>query len=197
MEMLHRDGRLRDFEMKFRTSAGVERDMLVNCEIIAHGGEAAVLNVAVDITERKELEAHQKARREEAEALARAKDEFLAMLGHELRNPLGTITNSLAVLGRRIADDERRRVLDIIGRQAGHLNRLVDDLLDVARVTSGKIDLRLAVQDLRELADRCVAALRNAGRTSAHRVTVHGDGVSVLVDPYASSRSSRISSTTR
>jgi PAS domain S-box-containing protein len=183
VDVLEREGRVRDFEMKFRNKAGVERHMLVNCEVIAHGGEPAVLNVAIDITERKDLEAYQKARREEAETLTRAKDEFLAMLGHELRNPLGTITNSLAVLNHRVADDALRRVTDIIGRQTAHLTRLVDDLLDVARVTSGKVDLRLAVHDLRELAGRCVDALGEAGRTAGHRVAVEGESVSVLVDP--------------
>jgi PAS domain S-box-containing protein len=123
---LHREGRVRDFEMQFRKKTGECRHVLVNCEIFGHGGEPAVLNVAIDITERKELEARQTARREEAETLTRAKDEFLAMLGHELRNPLGTITNTLAVLNRRAGDAELQRLTALIGRQTSQLTRLVD-----------------------------------------------------------------------
>src|SRR5437762_1941398 len=120
---------------------------------------------------------------EEAETLTRAKDEFLAMLGHELRNPLGAITIALAVLNRRVGDEELGRLTAIIGRQTAHLTRLVDDLLDVARVTSGKIDLRLALHDVHELARRCVDALVDAGRTAVHSVTVEGESVRVLADP--------------
>jgi PAS domain S-box-containing protein len=180
---LRRDGHARDLEMTFRTKAGEVRTVLVNSEVITSGGEPAALNVYVDITERKQAEAEQEARRAEAETQARAKDEFLAMLGHELRNPLGTITNALAVLNRRAGDQELRRFTTIIGRQAAHLTRLVDDLLDVARVTSGKIDLRSEPVELRALARRCVDALAQAGRTGEHLVTVEGDALHVYGDP--------------
>jgi CheY-like chemotaxis protein/nitrogen-specific signal transduction histidine kinase len=142
-----------------------------------------VLSVSHDITERKQADAERESRREEAESHSRSKDEFLAMLGHELRNPLGTITNTLAVLDRMVGDPDTRRLLDIIGRQTSHLGRLVDDLLDVARVTSGKIDLRLRPLDLRALAQGCVDALVQAGRTPAHQVTVEGPAVHVSGDP--------------
>ena len=180
---LRRDGHARDYEVVFRTKAGEIRTVLVNSEVITYGGEPAALNVYVDITERKQAEAEQEARRAEAETLARAKDEFLAMLGHELRNPLGTITNALAILNRRAGDEELRRFTTIIGRQATQLTRLVDDLLDVARVTSGKIDLRSEPVELRALARRCVDALAEAGRTGEHHVTVEGDAVRVYGDP--------------
>jgi PAS domain S-box-containing protein len=183
VQRLQREGRARDFEVLLRTKTGEERTVLVSCEVITHGGEPASLNVYVDITERKELEAQQEARRAEAETVVRAKDEFLAMLGHELRNPLGTITNALAVLNRRAGDEELRRFTTIIGRQAGHLSRLVDDLLDVARLTSGKIELRREHVDLRDLARRCIEALTEAGRTEAHRVTAAGESVQVFGDP--------------
>ncbi|HYE93363.1 MAG TPA: PAS domain S-box protein, partial [Terriglobales bacterium] len=98
VEELNRDGRVRDFEMVFRTRHGLLRHTVVNADVITYRGEWAVLNVVLDITERKLLEAHEQARRKEAESLGRAKDEFLAMLGHELRNPLGTIVHALAVL---------------------------------------------------------------------------------------------------
>ncbi len=182
-EALDAEGRARDFEVTFRTKAGEQRQLLVNSEIITYGGEDAVLSVSLDITERKQLEAEREARRMEVERESQAKDEFLAMLGHELRNPLGTITNALGVLNRVLADEQTRRLTGIIGRQATHLTRLVDDLLDVARLTSGKIDLRLGTPDLRELAAGCLDSFTEAGRTVAHRIVVEGDSVWVKGDP--------------
>jgi PAS domain S-box-containing protein len=188
--LLHTEGRVRDFEVAFRTRAGDERRLLVNSEVITFGGEPAVLSVSIDITERSELEVQSQARREEAEALARslqatnrAKDEFLAMLGHELRNPLGTLSNAVAVLKRLDGDETTRHVVAIIERQSAQLTNLVKDLLDVARVTSGKVDLQRRPVDLRVLAGRCLDALAHAGRTDRHGVSVHGEAVHVAADP--------------
>jgi len=73
----------------------------------------------------------------------RLKDEFLASLGHELRNPLAPIRTSMQVLSRRLPDvPEVNKITDLVERQVAHLTRLVDDLLDVARVTSGKVTLQ-------------------------------------------------------
>jgi PAS domain S-box-containing protein len=174
---------VRDLEAHFRTKGGGEIVAIAAADLVVVEGSTCILTSLMDITERKQLEAERDARRMEAERESRAKDEFLAMLGHELRNPLGTITNTLSVLNRLLSDDELRRLTAIIGRQATHLSRLVDDLLDVARLTSGKIDLRLATTDLRELATRCVDSLTDAGRTAAHRIVVEGDSVSVKGDP--------------
>jgi PAS domain S-box-containing protein len=189
LRQLQREGRVRDFEVGFRTRAGEERRMLVNSEVITFGGEPAVLSVSLDITERAQHEARGLERREQAEALARslqaetrAKDEFLAMLGHELRNPLGTLSNAVAVLERLGGDETMRHVVAIIGRQTGHLARLVDDLLDVARVTSGKVDLQRGTVELHGLAGRCVDALAQAGRTERHDVRLGGPPVHVHAD---------------
>ena len=108
--------------------------------------------------------------------------EFLAILSHELRNPLGAITNALGVMDRLATSQDLRKAADIIGRQATRLTRLVDDLLDVARVTSGKIVLRLEPVDLLELTERCASALREAGRARDHRFEVDGDSVLVHGD---------------
>jgi PAS domain S-box-containing protein len=177
-QLIARD-QVRDFEVTFRTKTGEERQLLTNSEVITYEGEPAVLSVSVDITERKHLEAQREARREEAETLTRTKDEFLAVLSHELRNPLGAITNALGVLDRIATSDALRSVVGIIGRQTTRLTRLVDDLLDVARVTSGKIALRLEPVDLRELAERCVRGLREAGRAQQHQVVVEGNSIRV------------------
>ena len=183
VKRLDAEGRARDVEVTFSTKSGEPRHLLVNAETITYGGAPAVLNVSLDITERKQIDAQREARRAEAETLARAKDEFLAMLGHELRNPLAAITNALAVLDHLVADADVRRVTGIIDRQTAHLSRLVDDLLDVARVTSGKIELRPQLLDLRELAVRSLEALRQAALTGRHQVEVEGEPVHVHGDP--------------
>jgi PAS domain S-box-containing protein len=178
---LREEGRVRDFEVTFQTRRGPRR-LLVNSDVITFGGEPAVLSVSVDITERTQEEALSRARGDEAEAANRAKDEFLAMLGHELRNPLGTITNAVTVLERLTADESIRRLTAIISRQTSHLTRLVDDLLDVARVTSGKITLQADPVELHALAGRCLETLAHAGRAQEHRVALHGGPVHVLGD---------------
>src|SRR4029077_7511043 len=189
LRQLRGEGRVRDFEVGFRTRAGDERRMLVNSEVVTFGGEPAVLSVSLDITERTQHEARVLERREQAEALARslqeetrAKDEFLAMLGHELRNPLGTLSNAVAVLERLGGDETVRHVVAIIGRQTGHLARLVDDLLDVARVTSARVDLQRGTVELHALAGLCVDALAQAGRTERHDVRLDGQPAHVHAD---------------
>jgi PAS domain S-box-containing protein len=183
VELLERDQRVRDFEMLFRTKQGEHRHFLVNADVLTYAGGPAVLNVGLDITERNVLEQQREVRREEVEMLSRAKDEFLAMLGHELRNPLGTITNTLAVMKNGGGDVDLARLMAVIARQTTHLTRLVDDLLDVARVTSGKIELRPELVDLRALAHQCVDALAEAGRTATHRVALEGPALRVEGDP--------------
>lgn len=86
--------------------------------------------------------------RREAEAASRAKDEFLAILGHELRNPLAPITSALALLDAR-REPAAKREREIIGRQVEHLSRLVDDLLDVSRIVRGRVEIARARLDLR------------------------------------------------
>ena len=91
----------------------------------------------------------------------RRKDEFLAVLSHELRNPLAPIQNSLHILERAApGGDQARRSLEIIRRQATHLSRLVDDLLDVTRIARGKIELRRARVDAREVVRRAAEDFR-------------------------------------
>ncbi|QDF04611.1 hybrid sensor histidine kinase/response regulator [Myxococcus xanthus] len=108
----------------------------------------------------------------EAEAANLAKDQFLAMLGHELRNPLSAITSGVKVLSVTEDAASRERARALVERQAFHLARLVDDLLDVERVSSGRILLQKQTMDLSECVRRAVAALESSGRTQAHQVEV-------------------------
>jgi signal transduction histidine kinase len=94
----------------------------------------------------------------ELEEADRRKDEFLALLGHELRNPLAPIVTSLELLRSRSSlDDDMRRACHTLDRQVAHLTRLVDDLLDVSRITSGKVELRRQRFPLGEVLDRAAA----------------------------------------
>ena len=128
--------------------------------------------------------ASEQAARAEAEAASRAKDDFLAMLGHELRNPLGAISSAAHVLDVADADPERRqRAREIVERQASHLARLVDDLLDSARVATGKIALTRTPLDLAQVVHQCVAVLTGAGRADDRAITVDAQPVWVSADP--------------
>ena len=134
------------------------------------------------LVERERAAAELRERAEHTERLNRAKDEFLAMLGHELRNPIGAITGAVGVLDRVGGREaEVRRVFEVIERQTRHLGRLVDDLLDVSRVTSGRIVLDRRPLNLGEIVTRCVSTVP-AGRADDPRITVTADAVWVLGD---------------
>jgi two-component system CheB/CheR fusion protein len=108
------------------------------------GGQVyRVGGIAVDITARKEAEVALKNQAEQLKESDRRKDEFLAMLAHELRNPLAPILTALKVLKlSKEGDPAAEQARQMMERQVRHLARLVDDLLDVSRITSGKIQLR-------------------------------------------------------
>jgi signal transduction histidine kinase/ActR/RegA family two-component response regulator len=129
------------------------------------------------------LLAGEHAARSQAEAANRGKDEFLAMLGHELRNPLAAIATAVHLLETPgVPDAATRRAREIIGRQNAHLARLVDDLLDVARVTSGKIVLDRHPLELSEAVRRAMTALAASGRTERHKVGLDLEPVWADVD---------------
>jgi signal transduction histidine kinase/CheY-like chemotaxis protein len=117
------------------------------------------------------------AERQRAEAALReadrAKDEFLAMLGHELRNPLGTLGSSLQLIKTPDADAATvSGAWDVMHRQVQHMARLVDDLLDVARVTQTQIDLRRDILDLKAIVRRAIDAFEPTVAARAQTLTL-------------------------
>jgi signal transduction histidine kinase len=121
--------------------------------------------------------------RKEAEQANRAKDEFLAMLGHELRNPLNAIASATSVLGHVGTEaPQATRSREIISRQLVSLRELVDDLLDVARVTSGKIVLNTRPLDLGRTVHATIAVMRAAGRLSRHHLDADIGEAWILAD---------------
>jgi PAS domain S-box-containing protein len=144
-------------ETVLRTSDGTEVPAHITASRFG-GAPAHICLVVTDLTEQKRqaareaMFAREEAARAEAEAANRAKDQFLNMLSHELRNPLGVILNGIEVLDQTGSqEDGPVRIREIIRRQAQHLGRLLEDLLDVARVGQGKIDLRQRPLDLADV----------------------------------------------
>jgi PAS domain S-box-containing protein len=144
------------------------------------GRVAGVVLVFRDAAERRRLE------RERAEALeherqaladaARRKDEFLALLAHELRNPLGPVRNAARALRRRPDPDTLARAGELIERQTAHLARLVDDLLDAARISRGKVRIRAARLDLAGLVNRVADEYRPVLEQAGLTLTAAADG---------------------
>lgn len=119
-----------------------------------------------------------------AEQQNRAKDEFLAMLGHELRNPLAAIVNATTVMAREGMPAEAiERARDIITRQSGHLTRIVDDLLDMGRVHSGKILLERRALRLDQIVDAYMAAVAQTENAAHHAISVDTEPACVDADP--------------
>src|SRR5579871_5717029 len=121
-------------------------------------------------------------REQQREALAaqlrhadRAKDEFLAMLAHELRNPLAPLRNASELLERTLPSDSRHRnFVGIVRRQADQLSRLVDDLLDVSRITQGRIELQREPVAVSGVIDQAIESAEPLIRQRGHEVSVSG-----------------------
>lgn len=138
--------------------------------------------IARDITLQRHAERELKLLYVEAEQANRAKDEFLAMLGHELRNPLGAISSALYLLEHDAGGHAGQLARAVLQRQVGNLNRLIDDLLDMGRLVTGKILLRKAPLDLSESVSRTVASLRASGRFEFHDVSLQAESVWIEAD---------------
>ena len=113
----------------------------------------------------------------------RQKDDFIATLGHELRNPLGAIVAATSVLQQRAANDQGAvRALDIIARQSKHMARLADDLLDVARIESGQLELDRRVVDVRAIVAETVESRRAQIERRRHSLNVEIGADPILID---------------
>jgi PAS domain S-box-containing protein len=179
------------------------------CQVIRdeHGTPLFLQGIAYDITESKkahellqgvsqELELRVQKRTAElsqevqrrqllADQLAeegKRKDQFLAVLAHELRNPLAPVLPALDLLRQEDVDPEERRwAIDMIGRQVGQMARLIDDLLDVSRISRGKVTLEHSVLDLTVVANRAIGMVRPLLQERQHKLIVQEAPEPILV----------------
>jgi PAS domain S-box-containing protein len=173
------DGTAHAIEFRVLAADGRYHDVLGRA-VPVHDAEGRLrewVGTLTDITERKSLE---RELRERADALAEAdrrKDEFLAMLGHELRNPLAPMVNALAILrARGLAGPHGERLRDLLERQVRHLARLVDDLLEMSRITRGEILLRIDRVDVGAVVARAAESVRPLLEERRHELVVRLPG---------------------
>jgi len=149
----------------------------------ASGVVIGASKIARDVTDRKRAEAERILLLEEAQAANRAKDDFLAMFGHELRNPLAAVATAAEVLDFARTLDDIQRPRDVIKRQVAHLKRLIDDLLDAARVRAGKIVLDRRPVNLAEAVEQALSVVRGSSPSGRHVIGTQLDEVGVDADP--------------
>jgi PAS domain S-box-containing protein len=146
-------------------------------------GERYFTGIVRDITERKRLEQEVQDRMQELAEADRQKNEFLAMLAHELRNPLAPMRNSLHLLKMQGANEEMtQHAREVMERQLQNLVRLVDDLLDLARIIRGQIDLRRELIDLAVVVARAIEIARPVIDAHGHELDVALPEPAVWVD---------------
>src|SRR5581483_2137176 len=158
-----------DTELCLEHGTAGERWIQIKAKVFpSDDGGRLVAGAVVDVTKERRLQAEREAAlaalRRSDEALREAndrKDEFLAMLGHELRNPLSPIKNAVFILQKSgPADPTLDRARAIIDRQVDHMTRLIDDLLDVSRITQGKIALQRSAVTLSEIVEQAIEITR-------------------------------------
>jgi PAS domain S-box-containing protein len=149
----------------------------------AAGRPMAFATVSQDVTQRRRLEQNLRSLAADLSEADRRKNEFLAILAHELRNPLAPISNAARAL--RIGGSDRealRAASETLERQVAQMARLVDDLLDMSRITRGKIELRKERVELTPIVDQAVEAVRAQYRSMNHELTVAVPPTPILLD---------------
>lgn len=160
---------VRNIETVRQAKDGTKMPVLLTLSLLTEedGHPVAMASIAKDIKRLKDAE-------RQAREAVRRRDHFLAMLSHELRNPLAAVINASRLLDRVSATNPEaiRQACEVILRQGGQMSRLLDDLLDVSRVTQGKIQLRQTVCDITKMVDDAIECLQSRIDQRQHELTV-------------------------
>ena len=174
LQRLRRGEMLYDQPARLRCKDGSVKHVLIHSNALWEDGKFVHTRCFTrDVTERKRLEEELQRRLTQLMDMDRRKDEFLAMLGHELRNPLAAVRNVTELL-RRIgrSDPDYQQRCEMLGRQVQQMARLVDDLLDASRITQGKITLREEPLEFMAIVARAIETTRSVINARGHRLSV-------------------------
>ncbi len=165
-----------EIEYRYEHPEAGERWIYSKAGLVEHAGHRHIVGICLDVTERRRAE-------EALKDVNRRKDEFLAMLAHELRNPLAPIRNAAQLLNLHSSGrPEIEWARAVIERQTTHLARLVDGLLDVSRMVSGQITLKKKPVELAEVVQDAVESSRPLIRLRKHHLTVQLPDEPVLLE---------------
>jgi PAS domain S-box-containing protein len=180
MNELQADRTVRNKEFRFRVKDGGERVGLFSADVIVLRGQSCLLSVLDDITERKQAE---QALRQQREALiaanmaleraTRLKDEFLASMSHELRTPLNAILGLSEALQEQVygaVTDKQKKSLGTIEQSGRHLLELINDILDLSKIESGKMELQIEPVPVQRLAESSLVFLRQLAQSKKIRI---------------------------
>jgi PAS domain S-box-containing protein len=175
-----RDGRCEDEGWRVRKDGSrFWANVVISAFRDGAGALVGFVKVTRDLTDRRAAE-ETAAARKAAEQANRSKDEFLAMLGHELRNPLAPILTALQLMKLRGTPHTREQ--DVIERQVHHMMHLIDDLLDIARITRGTIELNRRRVDLRGVLAGAIEIASPLLEQRAHRLDLHVPDAPITID---------------
>ena len=186
-------GSVSELLLDVRQHQGGKLPMLFNAVRREHAG-VQYDEIAVFVaTDRRKYEQHLQLARSDASALNaqlaaadRRKDEFLATLAHELRNPLAPMRNVLEVLNlARLDDPQLNWARDVLGRQVSHMTHLVDDLMEVSRITQGRLQLRRQSVELAPVLDMALHSVETIALQAGHRIHVQQPPDPVWLDADA------------
>jgi two-component system CheB/CheR fusion protein len=183
--LLRQEGEVRDYDVEHLFERIGWRSMRLNADVMPRLGRADLILVSIeDVTDLRKAEMAAQSRADDLAEDHHRKDEFLAMLGHELRNPLAALVNGVELL-EQAGRPDLEPIRAMMGRQTGRMTAMLDQLLDVARVISGKLELVREAADIVEAARSAVESVKPLLEAAGHELTlslppagavlVHGD----------------------
>lgn len=185
--LLRENGRVDDFETQFRRSDGEYDWLLLSCRIITYEGEEVILGTGFVINERKEAEALLRQAKEDAEAAAQMKSEFVAVVSHEVRTPMNGVLGMARLLRDTDLDAEQREYVNTVVLSGESILRIVDDLLVVSKLEAGKLELEAIPFAVEDIVDRSVSMLASQADEKGlqlHSTTAREVPKVVIGDPY-------------
>jgi len=184
-EKLLKEGSVVGYEKAFMHPDG-ERTYFLGAAALLEPGSNAHVRIALDLTKLKRSEHEREVLVAQLRQADQRKDEFLAVLAHELRNPLAPIRNSLEVVKRSPADgDLLRTTIETMERQVNHMVRLIDDLFDVSRITHNRLELRRATCDLKSIIAQALQTIRPLADARHHTIEVQSPDEDIVLDADA------------
>ncbi len=181
-ERLVKEGSVTGYEKAFLRPDG-ERTHFLGAAALLEPGSDAHVRIALDLTQLKRAQQERERLLEQLRETDRRKDEFLAVLAHELRNPLAPVKNSLEIIKRAHSDlGLLNHACETMERQLSYMVRLIDDLLDVSRITHNRLELRKSICKLRPIIEQAVQTVQPLADSRGHRLAVELPDASIQLN---------------